>query len=314
MIVPFSTGKYYLYRHIRLDKNEPFYIGIGTKNKQDFKYGHYHRANQVKGRGEIWNKIVAKTNYEVEILLESNDYKFIKQKEIEFISLYGRKDLRTGILANLTKGGDGGQVSKETGNKIAKKLSKKVVQISLDGKFIKEWSSISKAGKKLGLKPGHISACCKSKLRSIGGYLWFYSNEYDPNKDLSHHTNFGRPIYQYNIHGGLIAQFKNIRHCIDKLGLGESAMYNINVCIQGKAKTAYGYIWASSPKTIKPNYSITRTDVSTGEKEYYTSISSAARHNCSMCTKLQIENKAEKIRRYTISQKVESNQFLWQRV
>lgn len=29
-----NTGKYYLYRHIRLDKNEPFYIGIGTKGNK----------------------------------------------------------------------------------------------------------------------------------------------------------------------------------------------------------------------------------------------------------------------------------------
>ena len=27
--------KYYLYRHIRLDKDEPFYIGTGTVYKQD---------------------------------------------------------------------------------------------------------------------------------------------------------------------------------------------------------------------------------------------------------------------------------------
>ena len=26
-----DQGKYYLYRHIRLDTNEPFYIGIGKK-------------------------------------------------------------------------------------------------------------------------------------------------------------------------------------------------------------------------------------------------------------------------------------------
>ena len=31
-----ENGKYYLYRHIRLDKNEPFYIGIGTKNNAKF--------------------------------------------------------------------------------------------------------------------------------------------------------------------------------------------------------------------------------------------------------------------------------------
>ena len=37
---------YYLYEHIRLDKNEIFYIGIGTKN-QDTKYYYnvYKRAH-----------------------------------------------------------------------------------------------------------------------------------------------------------------------------------------------------------------------------------------------------------------------------
>ena len=29
-----NGGNHYLYRHIRVDKNEPFYIGIGTKNKK----------------------------------------------------------------------------------------------------------------------------------------------------------------------------------------------------------------------------------------------------------------------------------------
>lgn len=29
-----DNGKYYLYRHIRLDKNEPFYIGIGSRSEK----------------------------------------------------------------------------------------------------------------------------------------------------------------------------------------------------------------------------------------------------------------------------------------
>lgn len=29
-------GKYYIYRHIRLDTNEPFYIGKGTKANKNF--------------------------------------------------------------------------------------------------------------------------------------------------------------------------------------------------------------------------------------------------------------------------------------
>lgn len=102
--------RHYLYRHIRLDKNEPFYIGIGTKElgRENLKDTcSYRRAYEKKGRGDIWNKISRKSEYEVEILLESSDYQFLKDREIEFIKLYGRKDLRTGTLANLTDGGDG---------------------------------------------------------------------------------------------------------------------------------------------------------------------------------------------------------------
>ena len=91
----------YLYRHIRLDKNEPFYIGIGSDNS-------YSRAHE-KGnrRNKIWNKIVNKTKYEIEILLDDITWDYACQKEIEFIKLYGRIDLKSGTLANLTDGGDG---------------------------------------------------------------------------------------------------------------------------------------------------------------------------------------------------------------
>jgi hypothetical protein len=124
-----NEGSCYLYRHIRLDKNEPFYIGIGTKI---LNYGQtnrriYGRAYSSSKRNNIWEKIVSKTDYEIEILLESNDYEFIKQKEIELIALYGRINLNTGILANLTKGGDsnapiGKQQTEESKKKKSEKL------------------------------------------------------------------------------------------------------------------------------------------------------------------------------------------------
>ena len=90
----------YLYRHIRLDKNIPFYIGIGSDKK-------YSRANSNNNRNLHWLNIVSKTEYEVEILFEHENYDFIKQKEIEFIKLYGRQDVLNGTLCNLTNGGDG---------------------------------------------------------------------------------------------------------------------------------------------------------------------------------------------------------------
>ena len=114
---------HYLYRHIRLDKYEPFYIGIGTKNKQDLKYNDYRRAKSKTKRNIFWHNITAKSDYKVEILLESNNYEFIKNKEIEFIKLYGRKDLNQGSLVNFTDGGDGNKgiiYSKEHNEKISK--------------------------------------------------------------------------------------------------------------------------------------------------------------------------------------------------
>lgn len=103
-----EENKYYLYRHIRLDKNEPFYIGIGTKYKKYHTFKReYSRAFQRRGRNVFWKRVVAKANYKVEILYESNDYNFLKTKEIEFIKLYGRRNTNTGSLVNLSDGGEG---------------------------------------------------------------------------------------------------------------------------------------------------------------------------------------------------------------
>uniref|UniRef100_UPI00200EEA5B hypothetical protein n=1 Tax=Escherichia coli TaxID=562 RepID=UPI00200EEA5B len=53
----------YVYRHIRLDKNQPFYIGIGSDD--DFR-----RASATQGRNKFWKAISTKTGYEVEIMMD----------------------------------------------------------------------------------------------------------------------------------------------------------------------------------------------------------------------------------------------------
>lgn len=102
-------GKHFLYRHIRLDKNIPFYIGIGTKSDKIHKNhkSEFKRAYDLRGRNPIWRHIVNKTQYIVEILMQSDSHDFIKEKEMEFIALYGRINTNTGTLANLTDGGEG---------------------------------------------------------------------------------------------------------------------------------------------------------------------------------------------------------------
>jgi hypothetical protein len=89
-----------LYRHIRLDNGIPFYIGIGINEKRAYQ-------KDKQRRNKMWLNIVNNFGYEVEILYEHENYNIIKQKEKEFIKLYGRINNKTGILANMTDGGDG---------------------------------------------------------------------------------------------------------------------------------------------------------------------------------------------------------------
>lgn len=89
----------YLYRHIRLDKQEVFYIGIGSDE-------NYSRANNKISRTKHW-KNIAKGGYEVEIMLDDLTWEEACEKEVEFIKLYGRKDLKEGTLVNKTFGGEG---------------------------------------------------------------------------------------------------------------------------------------------------------------------------------------------------------------
>ena len=53
-------------------------------------------------------------------------------------------------------------------------LSKKVLQYSANGEFIKEWESVSEAGRELKINPSNISTCALGKRALAGGYIWKY--------------------------------------------------------------------------------------------------------------------------------------------
>lgn len=98
--------KYYVYRHVRLDTNTPFYVGKG--------YGR--RATSKSGRNKYWHNIVKRYGYEVEIMLAGLTEDEALSKEIEFIGLY--KGLKY-CEANIALGG-----TSNSGFKASKELKK----------------------------------------------------------------------------------------------------------------------------------------------------------------------------------------------
>jgi hypothetical protein len=216
----------YVYRHIRLDKNEPFYIGVGTGR-------NYKRA---KGKGNtqrsgFWNRVANKTDYEVEILMDNLTWLEACEKEKEFIKLYGRINLGTGTLVNMTDGGDGQyghKKSPETIKKmsisikkamqnvvqseeqreavrnnlksvylnpefnkkriegikrsahiVAEKLSKKIVQLTINGEFIKIWDSGHQIQRETVYGRTLVSKVCRGIHKQAYGYKWVYLKDYE---------------------------------------------------------------------------------------------------------------------------------------
>lgn len=135
----------YVYRHIRLDKNIPFYIGIGNDNKG--KYARAYHGEKSRRCSRIWKRIVAKTTYEVEIILDDISWEDACNKEIEFILLYGRIDRETGTLANMTDGGEGVLGLIQTPESIKKSVEKRRGRIQSTEERAKRCIAMKKRGK-----------------------------------------------------------------------------------------------------------------------------------------------------------------------
>ena len=162
-----------VYCHVSLDCNEVFYIGIGNKLK---------RAYSKDARSKFWHWHIAKHGYYVEILHNNLTKEEAIEYEKYYIFLYGRRDIKTGILINMTEGGDGLlSPSQETLDRISKALKGR--KTGPRSEEIKRKISLSNKGK----KPSALSiekTIEKNKKRCGNKHFFFgkHRSEEDRNK------------------------------------------------------------------------------------------------------------------------------------
>lgn len=220
----------YVYRHIRHDKNEPFYIGIGTDNS----YKRAYIKSKTK-RSEFWHNI-AKNGYDVDILFDNISFEYACKKEIEFISIYGRKDIGTGILVNLTNGGEKPPIFFGESNPMKKECNKRKVSLAMNG--IKRSNETKK---KLSIKAKERNAIppsrknCKMSDEGISKMV----------ESRMKNGKLRKIIYQYDINYNLIKIWhysKDIKICNPKYSIG-----NIHMVCRKERKIAYNFIWSFTP-------------------------------------------------------------------
>lgn len=58
--------------------------------------------------------------------------------------------------------------------KLSKAKYKPIIQLDLQNNFIREWDSGKSASKELNIHKANITACCKGRYKTCGGYIWKY--------------------------------------------------------------------------------------------------------------------------------------------
>ena len=207
----------YLYRHIRLDKNVPFYIGIG-KSDSDF-----NRAYSHKNRNVYWNNIVNYTKYRVEIMLDDITWEQACEKEIEFIDLY-KKNTENGTLCNISDGGDGGFLSKEINEKRKRTLTGHIVS--------------QETRNKIGLKSKGRKASDQTKSKMSLVHKKNKTGSWLENK--GHKNGRAFKVYQYSLDGVFLKEWECAQYAVKFYNMNRTG---ITDCLKGRQKSAKGYIW-----------------------------------------------------------------------
>jgi hypothetical protein len=286
-------GEYYVYAYLDPEKVGLFEYGGFSFGYEPFYVGKGKGKRYLSGLTEVGNKM--KKDKIEKIYSGGHEPLMIKIKsglneneafdlEILLIKEIGRITLENGPLTNITDGGIGAKGRKlerkkrfKHSEEWKKVLSKPVLQFTLDGEFLSEYSSVKEASQKTGTIKQNISSNLRGKYKSAGGFIWKYkdpslllqghlskpfempkhSEETKKKMSLSakkgeeHHMKKKRggnnprakKIAQKNLEGEIIKIWDSMSDIKRELGFTPS---NICRCCQGSVKRIGGFKWEYS--------------------------------------------------------------------
>lgn len=100
-----DVGIFYVYELHNPIKDKVFYVGKGKNDRFSHhftkKSNNHHKVNTINEIISLGEKVIVKIVYRTNCEIDAFN------KESELILKYGRRDMKNGLLTNLTNGGDG---------------------------------------------------------------------------------------------------------------------------------------------------------------------------------------------------------------
>jgi L-rhamnose mutarotase len=148
-----------------------------------------------------------------------------------------------------------GGAKKRKGRKAYKLKMGEILQFSLEGKFLREYSSIIEAGEDLRIDHKAISRCLDGAQKTGGDFQWRY--KIDPNFDegifdilpvKEHRILKLHAVVQYDLEGKFVKEYASLKEAAEICGIPVAL---ILLCIRGQQQSTRKYQWRLKKDVIK---------------------------------------------------------------
>ncbi len=155
--------------------------------------------------------------------------------------------------------------------KRARRAMRPVVQMSLDGQFVKEWPSTAEASRSLGIEKRLIFACCHGRSSHIKQTKWRFvdASTAIPKK--------GKGVTQFSLSGELIRTWLSMKEAATALDIFSKS---ISACCSGKAGSAGDFVWRFTDVTSQQKTPVIQMSITGEQIKEWPSATEAGRVLC----------------------------------
>ncbi|MFP5114833.1 NUMOD1 domain-containing DNA-binding protein [Bacillaceae bacterium C204] len=121
---------------------------------------------------------------------------------------------------------------------------KEIVQLTLDGNFMKYWDRMIEAANENGILYVGISSCCRGIRDTAGGFKWMYKDDYEANNCIpifyERENKLKKSVVKLDLNGNFINEYSSLTEAANEIGKSHDS---ISACCIGRQKTAHGFKW-----------------------------------------------------------------------